>query len=273
MLRLMVLLLCVFAAQAYADYYDTDLTREQAQVRRIEDQQRDEGRTSHTDDLEREKEKIFKQLEIIDGDEETKYIIVPGDTLSIIYLDRGTKSGALYKVTAEGEVHMPLINSVRVGGLNRQKARELITAKLQEYIRNPQVELTVNAAGRVMVLGEVNLPGLYAMQPNLTVMEAIMKAGSYEKDNARLRSVVLVRGTKGAEEVKKLNLHKLITKGDRSDDLLVKPGDLIYVPKTIIADLTKFKDEVYRWVSLYYSYGRLPAPPAVEANQPILYDR
>ena len=39
----------------------------------------------------RERETIIRQLEIITGDEETKYIIVPGDTLSISFMDRSAK--------------------------------------------------------------------------------------------------------------------------------------------------------------------------------------
>ncbi|MBI4309259.1 MAG: polysaccharide biosynthesis/export family protein [Candidatus Omnitrophica bacterium] len=189
------------------------------------------------------------------------------------YSDKDAKIGALYKVSSKGEIFLPLINAVKVGQLNRQQARALISQKLQQYIRQPNVDITVNAAGRIMILGEVNLPGLYNMQPNLTVMEAILKAGSYDKDNANLKSVILIRGADKSSVVKRLNLHKMITRADRSDDVFVKPGDLIYIPKTLIADLTKFKDEVYKWVSLYYSYGRLPASPPVQPGQPVLYDR
>jgi protein involved in polysaccharide export with SLBB domain len=259
------------ARPGQADLYDTDLNREQAQLQHIDSQQKESEKGYQYNTYQRDKELIFKQLEVISGNEETRYILVPGDTLSISYNDRDEKTGALYRVSDTGEISLPVVGLVKVAGLNRQQARSLITEKLQEYIRNPNVELTVNAAGRVMVLGEVHLPGMYYMQPNLTVMEAIMKAGSYNKESASLKSVVLVRGAEGKAEAKRLNLHKMITKADRSDDLLVKPGDLIYVPKTLVYDLTKFKDDVYRWVSLYYSFGRLPAPPPVEENQPILY--
>jgi len=256
-----------------ADYYDTDLIREQTQIRQIEEQQKEEERGYVYDSFQRDKELIFRQLETITGDEETRYIIVPGDTLSVTYIDRDEKIGALYKVSAKGEIFLPFVGATRVEGLTRQEVRALINEKISGYIRQPSADLTVNAAGRIMVLGEVNLPGMYNMQPNLTVMEAILKAGSYDKNDASIKSVILIRGGAGDPMVKRLNLHKMITKGDRSDDLLVKPGDLIYVPKTFIADLVKFKDEVYKWVSTYYSYGRLPASPAVTPGQPVLYDR
>lgn len=268
-----VLLNIPSVSNLHADYYETDLIREQSQIRQIEDRQKEEERGYQYDSHQREKELIFKQLEIITGDEDTRYIIVPGDTLSIEYMDKSEKTGALYKVSAQGEIFLPLVGVVKVSGLSRQQARSLINNKLSEYFRKPQVNITVNAAGRIMVLGKVNLPGLYSTQPNLTVMEAILKAGSYDQDDANLRSVIVIRGGVGAPEIMRLNLLKMITKGDRTDDILVKPGDLIYLPKSFISNLIAFKDEAYKWVNTYYSFGRLPAPPPVEKNTPVLYER
>ncbi|MBL8014012.1 MAG: polysaccharide export protein [Candidatus Omnitrophica bacterium] len=259
--------------QSHADYYDTDVVKSQAQVHEIRESQKEDERGYVYDTLQRDKELIFKQLEVITGDEETRYIIVPGDTLSIVYTDKDKKNGALYMVSDKGEIFLPFVGAVKVEGLNRQQAALLVNQKLAGYIRYPNVEMTVNAAGRIMVLGEVNLPGLYYTQPNLTVMEAIMKAGGYDQENAGLKSIILIRGAAGKGNVKRLNLLKMITKGDRSDDVMVKPGDLIYVPKTFIADLVKFKDEVYKWVSTYYSFGRLPAPPRQEPSQPIWWGK
>lgn len=257
----------------YADYYDTDLIKEQSQIRQIEDRQKEEERGYQYNSDQREKELIFKQLEIITGDEDTRYIIVPGDTLSIEYTDKNEKVGAIYKVSATGEIFLPLVGVLKVSGLSRQKARALINNKFMEYYRNPRVNITVNAAGRFMVLGKVNLPGLYNTQPNLTLMEAILKAGSYDQEDANLRSVIVIRGGVGSPEIMRLNLLKMITKGDRTDDILVKPGDLIYIPKSFISNLIAFKDEAYKWMNTYYSFGRLPAPAPVEANTPVLYER
>ena len=227
------------------------------------------------DIYEQQKEMIFRQLEVITGDEDTRYRIVPGDTLTISYMDRGRKEGAVYKVSSEGKIYLPLVGPVKVSGLNRRQARAFINEMFQQYIRHPQVDIAVNTSGRIMILGAVNRPGLYLLDPNLTVMEAILKARSYNRDEANLKSVMLMRGGPDKPEVKRLNLWKMIKKGDRSDDLLVKPGDIIFVPNRFIVNLDRFKSTVYRWVSTYYGFGRLPSPPVtVEGEKPIiLYDR
>jgi len=223
------------------------------------------------DSFEQQKELIFRQLEIITGDEETRYIIVPGDTMTIAYIDRGQKKGAVYKVSSEGKIHLPLIGVVQVKGLNRRQARAVLTGMFKEYIRYPRLDLTVNTSGRFMVLGSVANVGLFYLQPNLTVMEAILKAGSYVEDDANLKSVMLMRGGLEQPIVKRLNLLKMIQQGDRTDDILVKPGDLIYVPDKFVVNIEKFTEKVYRWVSAYYGLGRLPASPAPEGKQPMLW--
>ena len=52
-----------------------------------------------------------------------------------------------------------------------------------------------------------------------------------------------------------LNLKKMIRKGDRSDDIAVKPGDLIYVPNTYFYDFGQFKNKVFDYVLDYYTLG------------------
>lgn len=205
----------------------------------------------------RERETIIRQLEIITGDEETKYIIVPGDTLSISFIDRSTKNESVYQVNGDGMIAMPLIGQIKIEDFNRKEARAYLNSLLSQYIRNPRVEIYVNIAGRYMVAGQVESPGVFRLRSNLTVMEAIMSA-DYDKDEVNLKSVMVMRGSVDKPTALRLNLHKMVKKGDRSDNILVKPGDFIYVPRRFIANIEKFIQTAYRYVEAYYGLGRLP---------------
>jgi len=272
-----ILLGSFFSIAAYAQtdvqISDTDFSKEVTQRQRLREASGQKEFGYRYNSYEEQKDLIFRQLEIITGDEETRYIIVPGDTMTISYDDRGTKQGAVYKVSSEGKVYLPLIGAMKVSGLNRSQARTIISEMFSQYIRHPNVGVTVNTSGRIMILGSVEAPGLYFLQPNLTVMEALLKAGSYDEDDANLKSILLMRGGTEVPVVKRLNLLKMIKKGDRSDDVLVKPGDLIYVPDKFVVNVEKFTEKVYRYVSAYYGLGRLPAPPTKENREIILWDR
>jgi len=215
----------------------------------------------------REREVILRQLEIITGDEETRYIIVPGDTLTVSFQDRSRTNEAVYQVSGSGEIYIPLAGAVKVAGLNRQQTRVKISDALAEYIRYPKVELFVNVEGRYMVAGEVGQPGVFRIRSNLSMMEAIIGA-DYDKEAGRINSIILVRGSYDNPIVTRLDLLKMIRQGDRSDNIMVKPGDFIYVPKSLIGNIEKFIDTVYRYVSAYYGFGRIPGEPADKGAEP-----
>jgi len=274
MLRSILIFLAFFCScrQAYAqNLIKTSFNTEDDILHRSIDDQQQSGYTYNSIEIEREL--LFKQLEIITGDEETRYIIVPGDTLTVSYDDRTKRVGATYKVSSDGMINLPLVGAIKVAGLNRMNARQVIEDMLHEYIRHPEVGISINTAGRYMVLGQVTSPGVYLLQPNLTIMEAILEADGYDEDNSNLKSVLVMRGGLEKPIVQRLDLKKMIKTGDRSDNILVKPGDMIYVPRTFIANIDKFTDKIYRYVSSYYGLGRLPGPPIRDDKEIILYDR
>jgi len=268
---LIILIIVLSAINGHTQMIDTDFSKEGWQRARLRKEQNQEKYGYQYNTFEQEKQLIFRQLEVITGDEETRYIIVPGDTLTVSFNDRGERTGSVYKVSSKGEIHMPLIGAVKISGVNRMQTRALLNERLGYFIRHPEIDISVNTSGRIMLLGEVLAPGLYLMQPNFTVMEAILQASGYNVETANLKSVVLIRGGGDASSVIRLDLLKMIKKGDRSDDVLVKPGDMIFIPRRFILDLNRFLDRVYDWVNTYYGYGRLPAPPGEIENQPILW--
>ena len=61
--------------------------------------------------------------------------------IEISFNDRDEVSQALYQVSGEGEVHVPLIGPVKIAGINRAQARSRIDELLKNYIRNPEVKI------------------------------------------------------------------------------------------------------------------------------------
>ena len=64
-----------------------------------------------------------------------------------------------------------------------------------------------------------------------------------------------MRGAVGKPVVVRLNLSKMIKDGDRTDNILIKPGDMIYVPTSFISNLKGFLATVGRLVSVWYTLG------------------
>lgn len=100
-----------------------------------------------------------------------------------------------------------------------------------------------NTNSRVIVLGEVKTPGVYDLGGHLTVLEAITKAGSYT-DNANLGQVCIVRGNLQKPEIIQVNISKQILKGTSPKQQNLKPNDIVFVPKGIIAKLNYVLDQI-----------------------------
>jgi len=91
------------------------------------------------------------------------YSISPGDTLEVTVFGAPDLSQKV-RVTSSGEIYLPLVNYVHVGGLNIQEAQAAIENALRKgnFLTSPHVSVLVTEyASGVVVMGEVARPGIY----------------------------------------------------------------------------------------------------------------
>jgi polysaccharide export outer membrane protein len=96
---------------------------------------------------------------------------------------------------------------------------------------------------RVYVLGEVGIPGLIEVKTDITVLEAISKAGGVKLTAAKGKSRI-VRGDIYNPEVIPLDLKKLIDKSDLSLNVKLQNGDVIYVPTTFLGKFSNSFNQI-----------------------------
>ncbi len=170
-----------------------------------------------------------------------EYIISDGDTLDIsVWEWSNLKSEVI--VRPDGKISFPLISDVQASGLTLTQLDQVITERLSEFIRSPEVLVVFkNAAGKkIVVLGEVLTPGAYKVTGSkYTVMEAIALAGGFTRD-AVLKSVIVIKGgTKNPKPIS-LDLTKTLKKADLTQDITLESEDVVYVPRTVISDVSYF---------------------------------
>ena len=168
------------------------------------------------------------------------YVIGPQDVLSVAVFDQPDLGGK-YAVELDGGFTFPLIGRVTAGGLTTQQVEEALKKKLQDgFFKNPQVTVSVDQyrSQRVFVTGEVRNPGAYALTGDMTLIEAIAKAGSTLISASD--EVIVMRGGKdatgaitpdAAKEIQKFNLQDLQSGADGSKNIALKDGDTVYVAK------------------------------------------
>jgi polysaccharide export outer membrane protein len=155
-----------------------------------------------------------------------EYVIGAGDTLHIsVWGNEQLNSTVL--VRPDGKISFPLLNDLQASGLTPTQLRQTMTDKLQAYVRDPNVTVTVTAitSFNVFVEGEVASPGMHTLHQQMTLLHLIAMVGGVT-DKADLTQAYLLRNN----EKMPVDFYKLIKQGDLTQNLVLRPNDLIFIP-------------------------------------------
>ena len=154
------------------------------------------------------------------------YIISLRDQFTVILT--GSKD-ALFNlnVKLDGTILFPELGSVSVVGLSFKEVKEKLSQLIkQAYIGvNIDVSLQNLSAKKITIVGAVNTPGTYLVNPFSTITGALAYSGGISEIGS-LRDIKLIRNNK---EVFSFDLYDLLIKGNRSNDLTIEAGDTLLI--------------------------------------------
>lgn len=143
----------------------------------------------------------------------------PGDLVRLQIWREPDLSGQ-FIVDESGVVTFPKLGPMNVANQSTTSLRTLLVERYQEYLRNPSIEVTL--LRRVNILGAVKSPGLYPVDPTMTIADAVALAGGATPDGNR-REIELLRG--GQRIAVKL------ADAVRIADLPLRSGDQLFIPE------------------------------------------
>lgn len=134
-------------------------------------------------------------------------------------------------VRPDGKFSFPLTGEVVAAGRTVAQIQSEVENRLQKYIPEPVVTVSVTGidGNGVFVIGQVNKPGMYVMNPQLNVLQALSMAGG-TTPYAALNDIMILRGS-GAGQKSLPFRYSDVSKGrSLEQNILLESGDVVVVP-------------------------------------------
>lgn len=191
--------------------------------------------------------------------------IMPKDVLSIV-VNTATPSAALqfnlvtpttqtqiqsYLVDNDGKIQFPVVGELKVGGLTKTEAEQLITKAITPYLaesENPVVTVRMSSFS-ISVLGEVNAPGTFTVaREKINVLEALARAGDLTIYGVRNNVTLIREDNEGNKSYHTVNLNDANIVN--SPYYYLQQNDIIYVePNKIKAQNSAIGSSTSIWLS------------------------
>lgn len=171
-----------------------------------------------------------------------QYRIQVGDSVAIqSYYDPLLNQEAL--VRPDGRISLVLVGDFNVAGLTPEEVDSRITDAYAALLDAPDISVILKeAAGHNVYLGgEVKSPSMQPLVGPLTAAQAILQVGGM-LPSANPKQVLLLRQQgDGSFRTYQMNMNRILSGLDPNPYLW--PRDIVYVPRTLIADIDIFVDQ------------------------------
>lgn len=196
--------------------------------------------------------------EILSAPAKNEYIIQPGDQLEVKFF-YNPELNEMVTVRPDGKISLQLIDDLKAAGLRPEELDEEITNKYSGELQKPLITVIVRSftAQRVYVGGEVNIQGLIDLDANMTPLQAVLKAGGFKETANPSAAIIIRKGLDNKPVPFRVDLKDALYGGAVGR---LTPQDVVYVPKTFIAEANKFVNQyienllLFKGVSLGFSY-------------------
>jgi polysaccharide export outer membrane protein len=162
--------------------------------------------------------------------EDPAYRIGPEDALEVsVWKDDTLKSTAI--VRPDGAISFPLVGELKVAGRTAAEVREELARRLTRFV--PDAEVTVSVARvlsyRIYVIGRINKPGEFVVGRPIDVLQALTLAGGTTPFAAE-DEIRIIRREGGQQTSIPFDYARLRRKGDLSQNITLRSGDVLLVP-------------------------------------------
>lgn len=163
--------------------------------------------------------------------QETGYAVQPGDVLAISVWKEPELQDDAVLVRPDGMFSFPLVGQVDARGKSVADLQQFITERLGRYISEPVVTVSVQEVrgNKIYVIGQVNKPGEFIVNPRVDVMQALSMAGGTTAF-AALNNIMIIRRNGNQQTTLPFRYQDVAKGRDLAQNIELQSGDVVVVP-------------------------------------------
>lgn len=180
------------------------------------------------------------------------YLLGPDDQITIRAVEADEMSEKPMRIGGDGYIRLPMIGRVHAAGLTVEQLENELMARLKDFIREPEVAVTVTEfrSQPVSVIGSVKNPGVHQLQGRKTLIEILSLAGGLADDAGGVVKVtrrlewgrIPLAGAAddptGHFNVAEVRLNNILRARNPEQNIVVRPNDVISVPRAEMVYVT-----------------------------------
>ena len=154
-----------------------------------------------------------------------------GDLVEVRVFQEADLSGT-YRVGPEGTIDFPLCGKTKLAGMTASQSADVLTDCLAKgFLRKPQVSVLIREynSKKVFVFGEVQKPGTFPYDGDMSIIQAITLAGGFTKLAAK-NNINVTRLIDGQERKIRVAVEDIGV--GREKNFLLQPGDIVFIPES-----------------------------------------
>ena len=159
------------------------------------------------------------------------YTVKPGDILTISVWKEPDLQGPVL-VRPDGAFSFPLAGQMDARGKSVAELQQMVTDKLRKFISDPVVTVSVQEikGNKVYVIGQVNKPGDFVVNPRVDVMQALSMAGGTTPFAALGDITILRRTDSGSQQALPFRYTDVVRGRNLDQNVMLQAGDVVVVP-------------------------------------------
>ena len=167
---------------------------------------------------------------VIAGAQVVGYMVQPGDTLRVSVWKEPDLSGPVL-VTPDGAFSFPLVGQVDARNKTVTEIQQVVVERLRKFIADPVVTIGVQEirGNKVYVIGQVNKPGEFIVNPRVDALQALSMAGG-TTPFAALGNILIIRRTGNTQKTIPFDYGAVAKGRSLEQNIELQSGDVVLVP-------------------------------------------